>query len=230
MANSAGFASGFAPVLASIRNASTVRDYRAIGKQVVHDAGRALAQRASVKDELESSYTASRDYFWTCPTACSVYSVIALAVLFRRAWILHCISLIVLDRILLIGTRWIVYAIDDDELWYCIRYLRGWLQLFLREGEQILSGPGAQKFAMAYSVLWTAPKGVSYIRHIVRYKMIALDKTFLSELGANRYGKRKANLWYALRANDPHHIKSTSKEGVKSSIIARAITGKQTKG
>jgi hypothetical protein len=111
------------------------------------------------------------------------------ALVSRRAWILQGVSLIVLGKTMEIVLKWILYILDDKELRIVRKFIRGYLVLFLREGEKVLSGEDAWRFAITFTALSTVPTGVSYMRFVVRSKMQILRQDFLDELGQNRWDR-----------------------------------------
>jgi hypothetical protein len=106
----------------------------------------------------------------------------------HQLWILHGISLYIAGTILSYVIKWVIYILDDHELVTNYKYLRGWLYVLIREGEDIINGDAAWKLASAYMMIQQAPTGISYIRYAIRYKTRLLRKQFLMELGGNRFG------------------------------------------
>ena len=133
------------------------------------------------------------DNFWLSRTLVRIYSVVAVAVLFRRWWVLHGVSLIVVERILLVVAKWTEYTLDDRALRFSLKYIRGWLNRFKRDGERILTGEAAFKFALTSQVIRQAPIGVSFVKHYIRYKADTLRSSFLYELGQNRFEDLRQN-------------------------------------
>lgn len=182
---------------AKFRSVTTVGEGRALVLEILADVVRLIVQRAKTKpapvgvNEAFGRGKGDDDYFWLSGTALYMYAVFALALLTHRLWILNGISVIVLGKVLAVVVKWSTFILDDDELRFAIKYIRGWLRLLLQEGEEILSGKAAWKLATAYGLLSNAPTGVSYLRYFVRYKMTGLRLEFMSEIGANRFEKRQ---------------------------------------
>lgn len=179
------------------RSVSTVEDCRNLAQDILVDICRlivtTLTAKSVVTDDAWDKPTGNDD-FWMCRTALYMYAVVLLSLLTRRIWIMHGISLLVLIKILGVVLTWADYILDDDELRFASKYVRGWIGLFLREGEKVLSGEAAWKFAMTYSVVTNAPTGVTYLRYVIRYKTTVLRQEFLSELGENRFERRQQGL------------------------------------
>jgi hypothetical protein len=127
-----------------------------------------------------------------------------LSVLFRRLWLVGlAVWLVTADQVFVRTLTWIYYAFSDDyELAYALRYLRGWLRRFLKEGESIIQqsrgGPKQKqqaanvghvwKVGVAHAFFKTVPTGISVVRHWIYYRSFALNDAFLhEELGAARY-------------------------------------------
>jgi hypothetical protein len=122
------------------------------------------------------------------PTSFYVYIVIACAMITHNLYILHGLSILVVGYIMMYVIKWMIYTLDDPELYNCYIYFRGWVYLLLHEGEDIISGDAAWKLATTYIMINQAPTGISYIRYIIRYKTRLLRKQFIMELGGNRFG------------------------------------------
>ena len=133
--------------------------------------------------------------FWTSSTAISLSAILALAVLTGQSWILHGISVLIIDQILFILIKWIVYTLDDRELRFACHAVRTWLSLIIQEGEEVLTSQSAAKYIMAVSILQSAPTGVSYARWIIRYKMKSARSEFLREnVGKDRLSLKRNRL------------------------------------
>lgn len=164
-----------------LRSITSVQDARKLAYLVINDACAVLLKHA------EESRQEVSDSFWLSQTLLYIYSVIALAAFFQRWWILHGISLILLEKIVVVIAKWTAYTLDDRALAFARKYIQGWLDLFLREGEKILSGEAAMKFALSYTVISQVPTGYSYLKYYIRYKSKLLREDFLSEVGGNRF-------------------------------------------
>lgn len=179
-----------------LRSISTAREWRALRQDILSDFSRLMVQRGSLvkppvgEEEMHRRRHDNGDggNIWMSRTVFYMYAIAALALLTHRLWILHGISILILDKIMEVSTKWIVYTLDDKELRYACKYIRGWLELFLREGEEILTGEAAWKFAMTYTIIAQAPTGISYVRYFIHYKMIESRREFMQELGINRFG------------------------------------------
>jgi hypothetical protein len=136
-------------------------------------------------------YQEPNPVFWTSTTALSVFACLALAAITGRFWILHGISLLIVDRIFVVLVKWIIFTLDDRELQMAGHYLR-WLLLVLREGEKIMTSQSAAEYIMAATLLKSAPTGVSYVRWIIRYKMKLARYEFIREVGKDRLSRKSS--------------------------------------
>ena len=106
-------------VLRNLSTATTALDYKSIFLHVLGDFCRLLVfhskGRPPTADEAIVDQQAV-NLFWTAPTAYTIYLIVLLAGLTRRWWILHGISLILLDCVLVTVSKWILYSLDDREL------------------------------------------------------------------------------------------------------------------
>jgi hypothetical protein len=194
------------------RSVSTPREFRALAQEFLVDLCRLMVRMLTEKppttyDTIE--YPTRNDDFWTSRLALFVYAVVFVSLLTRRSWIMHGVSLLAILKILKVLVKWADYTLEDGELRYACTYIRGWIGIFLNEGEKILSGEDAWKFAVTYSVVTTAPTGAAYLRYVIRYKTRALRKEFLSELGEDRFNRRQNG--FLLRKLD-HAISAGSKQ------------------
>lgn len=108
--------------------------------------------------------------FFTSWPARVIYVHLWSALLFHKPWILKGVLLVIYMQICWIVLKWITYIIDDPDLIKNVRYIRGWIRLFLKQGHQILNNHNAAQFVMAGTMLRTMPSGMSYMRAIVRYR------------------------------------------------------------
>jgi hypothetical protein len=214
-----------------LRYATTVRDVRIVVQDVGVDAAQCLSQlrrqhqqpqhrrqrRASDDDDTNQNNNKMRAAIRTMiqlllrlpellPGGMGVIAGgLILSVLFRRLWLVGlAVWLVAADQVFVRSLTWIIYAFSDDyELAYALRYLRGWLRRFLKEGESIIqqsrggpkqkqpvaSGAGnVWKVGVAHAFCKTVPTGISVVRHWIYYRSFALNDAFLhDELGAARY-------------------------------------------
>jgi hypothetical protein len=124
----------------------------------------------------------------TSPIGCYVMAIIVLASLTRQLWILFGLLALIAAKVGGVIAIWLFYILDDPELHQCYLQLRCWMDMLIKEGEDVVNSDAAWKFAMMYTAVSQVPTGLSYIRYIVRYKTRLLRKEFLRELGANRFG------------------------------------------
>jgi hypothetical protein len=121
-------------------------------------------------------------------TALYTYTIIVLSMMSHQAWILlHGLSLYIVLTIATILLKWIIYIVDDPELIMNYKYIRSWIYRLQQEGEEILNGDAAWKFATVYVMVQQAPTGMSYLRYLLRYKTRIVRKQFLLEMSGNRF-------------------------------------------
>lgn len=193
-------------------------EFRAASERLIGDGCRGLVKRASVKDELELQLRHhTKSTFWASQSAVCFYAIVVLAVLTRRLWILHCLSIMILDQILQVVVKWLIFTLDDRELRFASNYIRTWLALIIREGEKTLTSQSAYNFAVATSLLQSAPTGVSYAKWVVRYKRSQMRREFLREgVGRERYAGIRIALATKKKAQQAQAAKGT---------ISRSSTG-----
>ena len=186
-AKTAPFLDSIAQWSTAAGHVSTFQEFQRLMRKLVSSAVAALQIRArAVRFD-------AMDSFWLSQTMVRIYSVLVVAILCRRWWLLHGVSLIVVERILLVLVKWTGYTLDDRALRFSLNYIRGWLNRFKRDGERILTGEAAFKFALTSQVIRQAPIGVSFVKHYIRYKAGTLRSSFLDELGQNRFENLRQN-------------------------------------
>lgn len=154
----------------------SARDVLSILRSLLNEALEPLVKQAREKQEY------GRLYFWTSRTAVLVYTNVALAVLLQRSWILFGSALILTAQVFRVCLRWVLFIVDDQEVRGFVDFVSVWVQLFLREGEKVLSGENAIRYIMAGSVLMAAPTGVSYFRYILRYNTQQLNQRYIHDI------------------------------------------------
>lgn len=186
----------------------SARDVRAASKRAIGGLCHVLVERASASTKQQQQRSAlmdeSTEYFhyqqplasfWASSTAMFIYALTILTVATGWFWILHGISLLIVDQILQVVVKWFIFTLNDRELQFARHYILSWLSLIIREGEQIVNSESAAKFVTAQSILQSAPTGVSYARWIIRYKMRAAHLEFLREgVGKERLTVKKRRL------------------------------------
>ena len=206
----------------------SAREVRSVTKKLLSDGWHVLVERASVKpptnlDEEELEYqqwtTQQESTFWTSQTAIRLYAILFLAIATQRLWILHGISILLLDQVLQVVIQWTVYTLDDPNLRFASRFIRDWLTLIVEEGEKTLTSPNALNYIAAFSMLKTMPTGVSYARWVLRYKMQVVRREFLrEEVGGERF-KRAKKLRMALAARKRAQQLSNRAQQVQNNLL-----------
>jgi hypothetical protein len=163
----------------------------------------------SVNDEMYAIATT-----WT---ACYIFAVITLAMLTHQLRVLFGLFLVVVAKVGGVVIKWIVFILEDPELYKSYAFLRSWLGLLIKEGESIVSSDAAWKLAMTYTVVSQVPTGLSYLQYIIRYKTRLLRKEFLRELGVNRFGGRSFFLSSQINASFQSGVQITRK--LSSSLV-----------
>jgi hypothetical protein len=124
----------------------------------------------------------------TSRIGCYVMTIIALASMTHQLWVLYGLLILVAAKVGAVIVKWLFYILDDPELYQCYLQLLCWMDMLIREGEDVVNSDAAWKFAMMYSAISQVPTGLSYVRYILRYKTRLLRKEFLREMGGNRFG------------------------------------------
>lgn len=119
-----------------------------------------------------------------------MYGLVFISLVTHRLWILHGISILLLDTMLIILYQWSVYWLDDPEVLIAFKNCRGWLALVMKEGDKVVSGKTSREFLLAFSVIAQSPSSVSFLRHALHLKMSAMRQELIHELGFNRFKLR----------------------------------------
>lgn len=130
-----------------------------------------------------------------------LFALLFLSILFRNIYILTGgIWVVLADQIIGVACDWIVFALDDPELSFALRYIRGWFRRFVRESESILKNDAAWKMGVAHAFLRQVPTGISVIRYYIFYRNFELRDIFLrEELGASRHADQNQPLRFLPR-------------------------------
>lgn len=143
---------------------------------------------AKVQLERKNYSHSAELYFWKSETAMWVYVDVTVAVILGKSWILYGAMLLLLMQIGWIVIKWILYALDDPELEYCINYVKTWVKRFVNEGEKILKGEDATRYIVSYTFLRSVPTGFSYFRWLLRYNMRQGNLHYVQTVVSDRYG------------------------------------------
>jgi len=208
----------------------SVGDFRTWSKNVVGACCHWMIHRASTSstkspggDDFEELLLDhghhQRSTFWIHPTAFWVYALLILSIVTRRPWILHGISLLLVDQMLQVVIKWLLFALDDRELQLAGKYVRGWLRLILEESEKTLTSKSAVQYVMAFSLLKSAPTGVSYFKFVVRYKMKLVRTEFLREGVGKERLSLKRNSMYHVALQNAKKVKKNVKETLKKRSV-----------
>jgi len=186
----------------------STEDFCTASKNVMSNLCNAFVERASASKQQQQYERAMMDEtmeylryqqpqtsFWASSTVMFICALLIVAVATGWFWILHGISLLIVDQILQVVVNWFIFTLDDNELRFARHYISSWLALIIREGEGILNSQSAAKYVAAMSLLQSAPTGVSYARWILRYKMRVVRTEFLREgVGKERLTVKKSRL------------------------------------
>lgn len=177
------------------KDASELRD---IFDDLLRGSIRALKEMVYVRREcLNYEHT-----FYHSTPALLVYANVALALLFRRWWILAGTWFIVMSQILWVAFKWIVYMVDDPQLHNMMRFCQGWTQRLIREGSTLLKRKDSMRLVLAGAVLYSCPTGVSYFRHMLRCEMRVINNRFVNQTLAERFTLARENnfVWRSLKS------------------------------
>jgi hypothetical protein len=122
-------------------------------------------------------------YVWTSWPALLLFTDIFLALALKKAWVLYGSMIVIFSQILWIVFKWVLFIVDDPELWKAVAILKGCGQLFLMESEHLAKGD-ASRFLMVGCFAYTAPSGIGYARAVLRYRMSQMNNDHLRVLTA----------------------------------------------
>jgi hypothetical protein len=138
-------------------------------KDLVLDATTSFMQ--GVRKERARKNDCKACLFYTSWPAVAMYAVTLSAIVTRRSWIMYGILLVLTQQIGWVALRWILYILDDDELYDNIEFLQVWIHRFVREFGRIVNGRDAIHIIVSSSLIRSCPVGVDFGRFILRYKM-----------------------------------------------------------
>jgi hypothetical protein len=120
-------------------------------------------------------------YFWSSWPVLLLVADIFLALALKKVWVLYGSMIVLFSQILWIVFKWIVFIVDDPDLWKAVAMIKGLCHVFLSESENIAKGD-ASRFLMVGCFAYTAPTGIGYAKAVIRYRMHEMNYAALREL------------------------------------------------
>jgi hypothetical protein len=128
------------------------------------------------------SYSLLEYRFWTSRIAYFIYGNTVIALATHQHWLLYGVIFSLIMQVAWVVLQWVMYVLDDPDLWKNVAFLSTWVKRFVKEGEAILSGADAKKLILAGTIVHNARTGLSYFRAILRYKISILNRSYLEDL------------------------------------------------
>jgi hypothetical protein len=148
---------------------------------IVRKCCKMLKLSARRQQKHASEWAENPIYFWTSWPVLLLVTDIFLALVLVKAWVLYGSMIVILSQILKLCVKWILFILDDPELWKAYTLVKGCGQIFLMESEHIAKGD-ASRFLMVGAFAYTAPSGIGYARSVLRYRMSQMNNDHLRVL------------------------------------------------
>lgn len=117
-------------------------------------------------------------HFWTSWPVLLLVADIFLALALKKVWVLYGSMIVIFSQIIWIVFKWVLFFVDDPELWKAVTMIKGCVRLFLKESENIVKGDSS-RFLMVGAFAYTAPTGIGYARAVLRYRMSQMNTDHL---------------------------------------------------
>jgi hypothetical protein len=136
----------------------------------------------SAREQKQASEWAENPvYFWASWPVFLLVADISLALALKKMWILYGGMVVIFSQILWIVFKWVLFILDDPELWKAVTLIKGCSRIFLMESEHIAHGDSS-RFLMVGAFAYTAPSGIGYARAVLRYRMSQMNNDHLRVL------------------------------------------------
>jgi hypothetical protein len=119
--------------------------------------------------------------FYSSPPAICIYCLIVTAFVTRRWWMLYGVILVVMAQISWIVLKWILYILDDKELFENIEFAKTWADRILKEFDNLVTQKDATRIVLTSSALQACPIGVDVYRYLLRCKMHEVNDTMIEQ-------------------------------------------------
>jgi hypothetical protein len=140
-----------------------------------------MLELSARQQKQASEWAENPVYFWASWPVLLLVADISLALALKRVWLLYGGMVVIFSQILWIVFKWILFILDDPELWKAIALIKGCGRIFLMESENIAKGD-ATRFLMVGAFAYTAPSGIGYARAVLRYRMSQMNNDHLRVL------------------------------------------------
>jgi hypothetical protein len=140
-----------------------------------------MLESSARQQKHASEWAENPIYFWTSWPVLLLVVDIALALALKKVWVLYGSMIVIFSQILWIVFKWVLFVVDDPDLWKAVTIIKGCGRLFLMESEHIAKGD-ASRFLMVGCFAYTAPSGIGYARAVLRYRMAQMNNEHLRVL------------------------------------------------
>jgi signal transduction histidine kinase len=140
-----------------------------------------MLELSARQQKQASEWAENPIYFWASWPILLLIADISLAFALKKVWVLYGSMMIIFSQILWILFKWLLFILDDRELWKAVTLIKGCVRLFLMESEHIAHGD-ASRFLMVGCFAYTAPSGIGYARAVLRYRMSQMNNEHLRVL------------------------------------------------
>jgi hypothetical protein len=179
-----------------------------------------VGARRSMTQQKHASEWADKNplYFWTSWPVLFILADLCLAVSLEQAWVLYGSMIIIFSQILWIVFKWVLFIVDDAELWGAFAMIKGCIQIFLRESENVCKGDNIRFFIVG-SCMKSAPSGIGYARAVLRERTHNMNTHHMNL--EHLRGLAEDRRYAESRAKFQAEVKRLAKEGASAMAAGR---------
>uniref|UniRef100_A0A7S3P4K7 Uncharacterized protein n=1 Tax=Amphora coffeiformis TaxID=265554 RepID=A0A7S3P4K7_9STRA len=149
---------------------------------LIHQASQRLCKSARVYSHQKKHPRDMEMAFFQSSPALAIYGFITMAMISKRAIFLYGVLLVLWIQITWVALKWILYVFDDPELHTMHSFIKGWVNVLMREGSRITSGRCPRSLWFAGTIAREIPIGMGLARVYIRNFSQRVNQQTLHEL------------------------------------------------
>jgi len=148
----------------------------------MRQASQRLYKRARVYSHQKKHPRDIDTAFFQSDSALAIYGFITMAIISQRIIFLYGVLSVLWAQLAWIALKWLLYVIDDPEWHMMHSFVKGWINVVMREGSRITSGNCPRSLWFAGTVAREIPLGMGLMRVYIRNFSHRVNHQMLNEL------------------------------------------------
>ncbi len=147
----------------------------------IDENGAIAATETRVEPEGSRIGALTSHYFWGSRFWISIYTIVSLSLLCRRAALLHGISIVILWFVLKVALAWQTFLSQSQEVKAIIQHIRWICKFALKNAEKAAEGDKLRGFLATQTFIFWAGAGKTFIFSFLRYQSREVRTRMLKE-------------------------------------------------